>query len=24
MFRENLLEIPKYDAVFIRATTDPL
>jgi glutathione synthase/RimK-type ligase-like ATP-grasp enzyme len=24
MFRENLLEIPKNDAVFIRATTDPL
>jgi glutathione synthase/RimK-type ligase-like ATP-grasp enzyme len=24
IFRENLLEIPKYDAVFIRATTDPL
>jgi glutathione synthase/RimK-type ligase-like ATP-grasp enzyme len=24
LFRENLLEIPKYDAVFIRATTDPL
>jgi len=24
MFRENLLEIPKHDAVFIRATTDPL
>ena len=24
MFRESLLEIPKYDAVFIRATTDPL
>lgn len=24
MFRENLLEIPKQDAVFIRATTDPL
>jgi len=24
MFRENLLAIPKYDAVFIRATTDPL
>jgi glutathione synthase/RimK-type ligase-like ATP-grasp enzyme len=24
MFRENLLEIPKYDAMFIRATTDPL
>jgi len=23
-FRENLREIPKYDAVFIRATTDPL
>jgi glutathione synthase/RimK-type ligase-like ATP-grasp enzyme len=24
MFRENISEIPKYDAVFIRATTDPL
>jgi len=24
MFRESLSEIPKYDAVFIRATTDPL
>jgi glutathione synthase/RimK-type ligase-like ATP-grasp enzyme len=24
MSRESLLEIPKYDAVFIRATTDPL
>ncbi|MBS7633507.1 RimK family alpha-L-glutamate ligase [Candidatus Bathyarchaeota archaeon] len=24
LFRENLSEIPKYDAVFIRATTDPL
>ncbi|MGQ9743348.1 MAG: ATP-grasp domain-containing protein [Candidatus Bathycorpusculaceae bacterium] len=24
LFRENLLEIPKYDAIFIRATTDPL
>ncbi len=24
MFREHLLELPKYDAVFIRATTDPL
>jgi len=24
MFRESLLEIPKYDAMFIRATTDPL
>jgi len=24
MFRENLTEIPKNDAVFIRATTDPL
>jgi glutathione synthase/RimK-type ligase-like ATP-grasp enzyme len=24
LFRENLQEIPKYDAVFIRATTDPL
>lgn len=24
MFRENVSEIPKYDAVFIRATTDPL
>lgn len=24
MFRENLTQIPKYDAVFIRATTDPL
>ncbi|MEM3578161.1 MAG: RimK family alpha-L-glutamate ligase [Candidatus Bathyarchaeia archaeon] len=24
VFRENLAEIPKYDAVFIRATTDPL
>jgi glutathione synthase/RimK-type ligase-like ATP-grasp enzyme len=24
MFRENLTEIPKHDAVFIRATTDPL
>ncbi|NWF86625.1 RimK family alpha-L-glutamate ligase [Candidatus Bathyarchaeota archaeon] len=24
MFRENLLEIPKQNAVFIRATTDPL
>lgn len=24
LFRGNLLEIPKYDAVFIRATTDPL
>jgi len=24
MFRENLSEIPKYDSVFIRATTDPL
>jgi len=24
MFRENLMEIPKHDAVFIRATTDPL
>lgn len=24
VFRENLVEIPKYDAVFIRATTDPL
>jgi len=24
MFRENLAEIPKHDAVFIRATTDPL
>lgn len=24
VFRENLIEIPKYDAVFIRATTDPL
>ena len=24
MFRENIPEIPKYDAVFIRATTDPL
>lgn len=24
MFKENISEIPKYDAVFIRATTDPL
>jgi len=24
MFRQNLLEIPKHDAVFIRAITDPL
>jgi glutathione synthase/RimK-type ligase-like ATP-grasp enzyme len=24
VFRENLVEIPRYDAVFIRATTDPL
>jgi glutathione synthase/RimK-type ligase-like ATP-grasp enzyme len=24
MFRENISQIPKYDAVFIRATTDPL
>jgi glutathione synthase/RimK-type ligase-like ATP-grasp enzyme len=24
LFRENLVEIPKYDAIFIRATTDPL
>ncbi len=24
MFRESVSEIPKYDAVFIRATTDPL
>lgn len=24
MFKENIPEIPKYDAVFIRATTDPL
>lgn len=24
MFRENLTQIPTYDAVFIRATTDPL
>lgn len=24
LFRESLQEIPKYDAVFIRATTDPL
>ncbi|MEM2119274.1 MAG: RimK family alpha-L-glutamate ligase [Candidatus Bathyarchaeia archaeon] len=24
MFRENLSEIPKHDAMFIRATTDPL
>jgi glutathione synthase/RimK-type ligase-like ATP-grasp enzyme len=24
LFREHLQEIPKYDAVFIRATTDPL
>ncbi|MEM2105664.1 MAG: RimK family alpha-L-glutamate ligase [Candidatus Bathyarchaeia archaeon] len=24
VFRENLAELPKYDAVFIRATTDPL
>ena len=24
LFRESLIEIPKYDAVFIRATTDPL
>lgn len=24
LFRKNLVEIPKYDAVFIRATTDPL
>jgi len=24
LFRKNLREIPKYDAVFIRATTDPL
>ncbi len=24
MFRENISEIPNYDAVFIRATTDPL
>jgi glutathione synthase/RimK-type ligase-like ATP-grasp enzyme len=24
MFRENVSDIPKYDAVFIRATTDPL
>jgi len=24
LFRNNLLEIPKYDSVFIRATTDPL
>ncbi|MEM3596588.1 MAG: RimK family alpha-L-glutamate ligase [Candidatus Bathyarchaeia archaeon] len=24
VFRENLVELPKYDAVFIRATTDPL
>jgi glutathione synthase/RimK-type ligase-like ATP-grasp enzyme len=24
LFRESLLEIPKYNAVFIRATTDPL
>jgi glutathione synthase/RimK-type ligase-like ATP-grasp enzyme len=24
MFREGISEIPKYDAVFIRATTDPL
>ena len=24
MFRDNISEIPKYDAVFIRATTDPL
>ena len=24
LFRENISEIPKYDSVFIRATTDPL
>jgi glutathione synthase/RimK-type ligase-like ATP-grasp enzyme len=24
LYRENLSELPKYDAVFIRATTDPL
>jgi len=24
LFRENISDIPKYDAVFIRATTDPL
>ncbi len=24
LFRENISQIPKYDAVFIRATTDPL
>ena len=24
LFRENISEIPKYNAVFIRATTDPL
>jgi glutathione synthase/RimK-type ligase-like ATP-grasp enzyme len=24
MFRQNLAEIPKYDSMFIRATTDPL
>jgi glutathione synthase/RimK-type ligase-like ATP-grasp enzyme len=24
LFRENLMEIPKHDSVFIRATTDPL
>jgi len=24
LFRENIAKIPKYDAVFIRATTDPL
>ena len=24
MFRENISQIPEYDAVFIRATTDPL
>lgn len=24
MYRENISDIPKYDAVFIRATTDPL
>jgi glutathione synthase/RimK-type ligase-like ATP-grasp enzyme len=24
MFKENISEIPRYDAVFIRATTDPL
>ncbi len=24
LFRENISDVPKYDAVFIRATTDPL